>query len=70
MFCNILQYLNITVFLRLLDEYVGGVTGDVKLIVSAYIFTYLFEEFQYNVSKMMQLKPTLKICENWRTLVS
>jgi len=31
------------VFLRHFDEYIGGVMGNIKLIVSAYTFTNLFE---------------------------
>jgi len=38
--CTILQYLNITVFFRLFDGYIGGVMGNIILIVSAYMFTY------------------------------
>jgi len=44
----------------LFDEYIAGVMGNIKFIVFAYVFTYLFEEFQCNVSKTMKLKPTLK----------
>jgi hypothetical protein len=41
--------------------------GNIKYIVSAYIFTYLFEEFQCYVWKTMKQKATLqyvKIGEN------
>lgn len=59
-FCNILQYFNINVCLKHFDEYIDGVMGNLKLIVSAYTFTYLFEEFQCNVWKTLKEKATLK----------
>jgi hypothetical protein len=34
--------------------------GNIKLIVSAYMFTYLFEDFQCNIWKTMKKKATLQ----------
>ena len=47
-------------FLRHFNEYIRSVIVNIKLNVSAYRFTYLFEGFQCNVWRKMKQMATFQ----------
>ena len=47
-------------FLRHFNEYIRSIIVNIKLNVSAYRFTYLFEGFQCNVWRKMKQMATFQ----------